>query len=100
MHMNTSNARFGAWASLLFLLGSLFAATLHAQTPCAFTISPSNATHNSGTSTGLVSVTTSAGCGWHVVNTNGWLHIMSGSNGTGSGIVRYFVSANATACTR
>src|SRR5262245_22793397 len=98
--MRACHARFSALAVLLFLLGSLFAATLHAQTPCAFTISPSSGSHNAGTSTGLVSVTTAAGCAWSVANTNGWITFLSGSNGVGHGTVSYGVSPNPATSAR
>lgn len=68
--------------------------------PCTFAISPTTATHNAGNSTGLVSVTTAAGCSWTVFNSNSWLNIISGATGTNNGLVRYFVTANTTAFTR
>ncbi len=93
--MNTTNVRFGALAFLLFVVGSLFGATLHAQTPCVFTISPSSGSHNAGTLTGLVSVATSADCAWNALNTNAWISLLSGSNCVG-----YGVSANPASSAR
>ena len=61
---------------------------------CTYLISPSSSTLGSGNVTGLVSVATSGGCAWVVVNTNGWIAIKAGAAGTNGGLVRFTVSAN------
>jgi hypothetical protein len=102
--MKTISGKLKNWTllpSTLFLLQfATDARAADAPPPCTFALSSTTATHHAGTSTGLVSVTTAAGCSWSVANTNSWLSILSGANGTNNGLVRYFVTANATAFTR
>src|ERR1041384_5400361 len=47
-----------------------------------------------------MTVTASGGCAWYVINTNSWITIVSGTNGTGNGTVTYTVAANASASAR
>jgi hypothetical protein len=67
---------------------------------CSVTLSPGAATHPSFSSTGLVSVAAAPTCSWSVLNTNFWISIQSGSNGTGNGTVKYVVAANPTTFSR
>ena len=67
---------------------------------CTITLSPTSRIHGFNGGTGLVSVTTSAGCAWNVVNTNSWVSIQSGLNQTNSGAVFYSVAANPNAASR
>jgi hypothetical protein len=49
----------------------------------------------SGANTGTVRVTTSAGCNWSATNNApGWIHIDSGSTGSGAGSVAFEMDAN------
>ncbi len=73
---------------------SLFFTASGAGAACTYSISPTSKTHGYGSSTGTVSVTTSLGCTWTVVNTNTWITINSPTNGTNSGTVFYTVAAN------
>ena len=61
---------------------------------CVYKLSPTNRTHGNGSVTGLVSVTTSNGCTWSVVNTNDWVTITAGESGDGNGGVGYLVEPN------
>lgn len=71
------------------------------STGCPVTLSPSNASHPAGTSTGIVSVATPAGCSWTVFsNTNSWISFGSGLSGTGNGTVTYIVAANNSPSSR
>lgn len=64
--------------------------------PCTFSISPTNRVHGYGATTNTVTVTSSVStCPWTVVNTNTWIAILSGANGTGSAVVTYAVAANS-----
>ena len=67
---------------------------------CTYSNFPSSATNTSGNVTGLVSVVTSGGCTWVVVNTNGWIAIKSGAAGTNGGLVRYTVQENRSPSAR
>ena len=62
--------------------------------PCAYSISPTSRVHGYGAASNSVSVTTSSGCTWTVINTNGWIIIMSATTGAGGSIVSYVVAAN------
>ena len=42
----------------------------------------------------------SDGCAWNVINTNGWISLLSGSNGVGNGTVSYGVSPNPATSAR
>jgi len=85
----------------LRVAGQLFTVTqTGGSSPCSFSISPGSQTHSSTSSTGLVAITSSPGCSWAVVNTNPWVSIVSGSSGTGNGMVRYILSANPMPATR
>jgi hypothetical protein len=44
--------------------------------------------------TGTVNVSTTAGCAWTAAANASWLHVTSGSSGSGSGQVSYNVDAN------
>jgi hypothetical protein len=57
-------------------------------------LSPSNAVHASSSSSGTVNVTAASNFTWAVFNTNSWISMMSGTNGTGNGAVNYTVAAN------
>src|SRR5947209_7246922 len=61
---------------------------------CTYSISPTNRVHGYGATTNSVSVTTTSGCAWTVVNTNSWITILSPTNGLGPGSVNYGVDAN------
>ncbi|PYM12523.1 MAG: hypothetical protein DME18_11205, partial [Verrucomicrobia bacterium] len=67
---------------------------------CTFAISPRSRVHGFGSETGVVSVTTQAGCAWSVSNTNSWVTILSGLNNSSSGTVTYLVAADPTAVAR
>ncbi|HNY71892.1 MAG TPA: BACON domain-containing carbohydrate-binding protein, partial [Syntrophorhabdus sp.] len=67
---------------------------------CTYSISPTSANFGASGGTGSVSVTTQAGCTWTASSGAAWLTITSGSSGTGSGTIRYSVSANTTPDTR
>ena len=77
------------------LIGSEVFTLLQSGTPCAYALSPSGRTHSSASETGLVNVTTLAGCAWTTINTNSWITITSGTNGVGNGGVGYRVETNA-----
>jgi hypothetical protein len=67
---------------------------------CNFSLASSNAAHGPAVETNSVAVTTLVGCPWSVVNTNGWISILSSTNQTGSGTVNYSVATNASVLSR
>lgn len=68
--------------------------------PCSSSISPGSQTHAVGEATGVVTVTTQAGCPWSVVNSNVWITILSIVTNSSGGQVTYSLSPNATSVTR
>src|SRR6266542_4135999 len=68
--------------------------------PCTYSISPNDRIHGDGAASNSVSVTTTSGCSWTVINTNGWITITSATSGAGNGIVTYAVARNPSASDR
>lgn len=65
--------------------------------PCAYSISPTNKTFTAAAGSDFVTVTADPGCQWTAVSSDTtWLHITSGSSGTGNGSVNYSVDANGS----
>ena len=99
----TANTSSSSRAGVLSIGGNVFTITQQGTSlppSCTFALSATLPPTMPELPTGLVSVTTAAGCWWSVANTNSWLSILAGANGTNNGLVRYFVTANATAFTR
>jgi len=67
---------------------------------CPIALSAFNASHPSGSSTGLINVAAAPDCAWYVSSTNSWLSILSGTNGLGNGSVQYRVTPNSGALQR
>jgi len=69
---------------------------------CAYSINPTSQSFDSASHTGSVAITSSSSsCAWTAVSNNAsWLHVTSGSSGTGSGTVSYSVDANSSTSTR
>ena len=61
---------------------------------CSYKISPTNRVHGSGATNNYWTMTVSNPCSWSVVNTNPWITILSGTNGVGSNLISYALSAN------
>jgi hypothetical protein len=67
---------------------------------CTFAVSPGDLQYDANAQTGTVRVFSDSGCTWEVVNTNSWVHILSGAMGTNSGNVTYGADANGTGAPR
>ncbi len=91
-----ANPNGSARTGNLLIAGQAFAVS-QSGAPCDFTLSATSASHGYQAANGLVTVTTLNGCDWTVVNTNSWITISSGANGTGSGNVNYSVGENLNA---
>ena len=89
---NTSpNARTGT----LRVAGKTFTISQAGGNTCAYSISPTSASFGRQGGTGKISVSTSPGCTWKAQsNSPYFIHVTSGSTGTGSGVVEYQVDAN------
>ncbi|MFM1769790.1 MAG: hypothetical protein RJA22_2319 [Verrucomicrobiota bacterium] len=71
-----------------------------AGAPCTYELTPAEALWGSGTATAAVAVTAVTGCSWAATTTNDWVVLLSGTNGTGGGIVDYALLANPGAAAR
>ena len=71
-------------------------------TSCSYSISPTFKSFKASSGIGTVKVSTRNECGWTaaVNNNTGWIKIISGSSGTGSGTVSYSVAANTSKAPR
>ncbi len=69
-------------------------------TPCTFAISPTSQSLGSSGGTGSVGVTAGTGCGWTAVSNDPWIHVASGSSGSGNGSVGYSADANTSTSPR
>lgn len=62
---------------------------------CAYGIAPTSQNVSAPGGTGSVTVTATAGCAWTAAANASWLHVTSGSTGSGSVTVDYIVDASA-----
>jgi immune inhibitor A len=87
---NTGAARSGT----LTIAGQTFTVN-QAGTTCSYAISPTSGSVVAAGGSGSFYVTTGAtGCAWAASSDSGWLHITSGSSGSGNGSVTYGADAN------
>ncbi len=73
---------------------------MQGEVPCAYTVDPLNLNVAVGGTTGSISVSTSAECQWSAQSNAGWIGVLSGASGTGSGTVQYSVAANPASQSR
>jgi hypothetical protein len=91
---------FTAFPESQFVIDNLTVAPVLTNESCTFAISPTDRVYRSGSETGAVSVTTSSGCTWTVLNNNSWIIILSSLTNTGNATVLYQVQTNATSLPR
>ena len=89
----TSNGSALAQSGRLLIAGQTYA-VMQAGAPCVYSLSSTYAAFSTAGGSNKVTVTALAGCNWTVVNTNAWIAIRQGSNGTGNGLVSYTVAKN------
>src|SRR5207253_7138035 len=82
------------WGTVSVMVGVQPLSVSQEAAACTYSISPTNRVHGYGAATNSVSLTTASGCAWTVANTNGWITILSPTNGLGRGSVNYAVDAN------
>ncbi len=76
------------------LPASFIDAMVTIQGTCAYNLSTNAASVSDAANSGSVNVLADPGCVWSVTNTNTWITITAGGNGTGNGTVSYSVDAN------
>jgi len=64
---------------------------------CTYAINATSQPFPAGGGTGLVNISTSAGCAWTAMSNMSWVKITAGSSGSGPSIVNYTVAANTAA---
>jgi hypothetical protein len=67
---------------------------------CTFTLQPASASTSATGGTGVVSITTAAGCAWAASSGVPWLTITTAASGSGSGSFGYGVAANTSTTAR
>jgi hypothetical protein len=67
---------------------------------CSYTLSASSSLAAPAQATGSISVLADSGCSWTASSSDSWIHITSGTNGTGDGAVNYTMTANPTSTPR
>jgi len=67
---------------------------------CTFSLSASAQSFEAPGGNGNVTVTTSTGCTWNATSSESWLTVVSGSSGTGAGVVMFRVAANTSGLAR
>ncbi|HUK32754.1 MAG TPA: BACON domain-containing carbohydrate-binding protein [Vicinamibacterales bacterium] len=63
---------------------------------CTFSLSASSQSFNTTGGSATVTVSTSNGCAWSAASSASWVVVVSGSSGTGTGVVAYQVAPNTT----
>ena len=84
---------------LVVIAGQNFTVTQSGLT-CTYALAPGGGTHGATAETNSFNVLAANPCAWSVVNTNGWVTILSGSSGSGNGVVTYAVADNFSATPR
>ena len=92
---NASAARAGT----LTIAGLTFTVN-QAGGSCSYSFTPASASAAAPAGSFMVQVTTTPGCAWTGVSNASWLTIASGASGSGSGTLKYAVTANTAATSR
>jgi hypothetical protein len=77
-------------------VGTLTHTINQAAFSCSFSVSPPSRSFSSGGGTGDVTVAAGSSCGWTATDSEDWITITSGANGTGIGTVNYTVASNTS----
>lgn len=68
---------------------------------CTYAVSPANpATFGAAGGTGMVSVTTQAGCAWNAVSNSPFISIVAPASNVGNGSIAFSVATNSSAASR
>jgi hypothetical protein len=94
-----ANLATSARAATLSIAGSAFTLT-QAAAACTYALSPGSITVGGNGTSGSVTVTTLAGCGWTAASSASWLTLGAAANGSGSSSLGYSVAKNTTGLVR
>lgn len=86
--------------ALLTVGGQIISLAQDGRAACQYAIAPSSFDLAAAGGTGSIAVTSGAGCSWASASSDGWLSILSGSSGAGSGTVTFSVAAQSATTSR
>lgn len=96
----SANSGTSSRAGTLSIAGKIFTVN-QAGLSCTYSISPTEQKFGFAGGKGSVAVTAGSGCAWKAKSTSsGWLFITSGSSGSGSGRVNFYVAPNPSYSSR
>ena len=81
------------------IAGQTFTVTQSGIT-CTYALAPASRAPGATTETNSFNILAANPCAWSVVNTNGWVTVLSGGSGSGNGAVTYSVANNFSATPR
>ncbi|MCX7823504.1 MAG: DUF4214 domain-containing protein [Syntrophobacterales bacterium] len=87
---NGGSARSGS----LTVAGQTVTVNQAGTSACSYSVTPTSLSLPPSSSEGTITVTTQSGCNWSASSPEGWIQIVSGATGSGSGTVRYRASQN------
>lgn len=87
---NSGSARSGT----LTVAGQTITVNQAGTSVCNYSVNPASLSLPASSGEGTITVTTQSGCSWTASSSEGWIQIISGASGSGSGTVRYRVSQN------
>ena len=67
---------------------------------CTYTLSPTSEAFSAAGGARSVAVTADGGCVWTAISNASWIHVTSGGDGSGNGVVQYAVDANTSSQAR
>ena len=95
-----ANTSGGSRSGTLTVAGRTYTVDQHGvptgDSGCSYSISPLSLNAASGSASGQIVVSTSAGCAWSATSLSPFVDITGGFNGSGSGTVSYFVHDNTS----
>ncbi len=94
-----ANPNLTSRTGAVVIAGQTFTVTQSGIT-CTYALAPVSGAHGAAPETNLFNVLAANPCAWSVVNTNGWVTILSGDSGSGNGAVTYTVADNFSASPR
>jgi hypothetical protein len=67
---------------------------------CTYALSPTSDAFSAAGGANSVAVAADGGCAWTATSNASWIHVTSGDNGSGNGVVQYAVDANTSSQAR
>ena len=90
----TANGGVSTRSGTLAIAGQTVTVSQEGAPACSVTLSPASASFPKDVASGSFSVTAPAACSWHAASGDTWIAIVSGADGSGSGLVAYAITRN------